>query len=407
MAVNIGLPSGGIENQGWKLYLTSLIMILCAGLVVIVRIWTRFRAVRLGADDYTIVASLCFSIFLSIAIQLAIVHGYGKHKCDLTTEELRTCLMFFWIAQTPYKIVVCLNKTSVLLLYKRIFVTRHFLWLCYSALAIVIGSGIATSASTIFQCVPAEKSWNRAMEGTCIDHSRFWLANAVLNISTDVIVLALPIREISKLHLKLQEKVMIYCLFFLGSIVTATSVLRVTAVANSVRNQQDQTYNFIPRGIFTLIEANLGIICCCLTVLKRPAQRFIMFVTNAATPGSSRGYRRSTNGNSGAIQEVGQERDQIVYLSRNPHQSAASNESIGDGDRSMWVGDIRPLPTQNIPDLRRTSDEKHMVSPVFMEREDSQSSMNSGNLKEDWPRSRTAGITNLVDLRVVAHPICL
>lgn len=58
MVVNLGFPSGGEANQGWKLYLTSLVMILSAGLVVIARIVTRFRAVKLGADDYTIVASL-------------------------------------------------------------------------------------------------------------------------------------------------------------------------------------------------------------------------------------------------------------------------------------------------------------------------------------------------------------
>ena len=58
MAANMGFPSGGEANQGWKLYLTSLIMILSAGLFVIARIVTRLWTVRLKADDYTIIASL-------------------------------------------------------------------------------------------------------------------------------------------------------------------------------------------------------------------------------------------------------------------------------------------------------------------------------------------------------------
>jgi hypothetical protein len=57
MVANIGLPSDGEEDQGWKLYLTSLIMVLCAGLAVIARVYTR-RAGKLKADDYTIIASL-------------------------------------------------------------------------------------------------------------------------------------------------------------------------------------------------------------------------------------------------------------------------------------------------------------------------------------------------------------
>lgn len=58
MLASMGFPSGGEANQGWKLYLTSLIMILSAGIIVIARVVTRFRAAQLGADDYTIVASL-------------------------------------------------------------------------------------------------------------------------------------------------------------------------------------------------------------------------------------------------------------------------------------------------------------------------------------------------------------
>lgn len=235
MAPNMGFPENGVPNQGWKLYLTSLIMVLSAGVFVIMRVVARFQADKLAADDYAIIASLvsetisleakrladnrqAVSIFLSVAIQLAVVHGYGQHQADLTKEQLRTCLKFFWIAQTPYKVVVCLNKTSVILLAKRIFITRNFQWLCIAALAIVISSGIATTFATIFQCVPFEKSWNKKLPGKCIDSSMFWMANAVLNITTDVMVLALPIREVFKLHLKLQEKLLLCGIFMLGGL---------------------------------------------------------------------------------------------------------------------------------------------------------------------------------------------
>ena len=104
------------------------------------------------------------------------------------------------------------------MLYMRVFISRHFKWLCYGALAIVVGSGIATVFATLLQCVPLERSWNKTIDGTCIDSSKFWLANAVLNISTDAVVLVLPIREVFKLLLKLQEKIMLYSVFLLGGL---------------------------------------------------------------------------------------------------------------------------------------------------------------------------------------------
>lgn len=58
MKVNMGFPSEGEPNQGWKLYLTSLMMVLSAGIIVIARIVIRLRVGKLMADDYTILASL-------------------------------------------------------------------------------------------------------------------------------------------------------------------------------------------------------------------------------------------------------------------------------------------------------------------------------------------------------------
>ena len=54
---------------------------------------------------------------------------------------------------------------------------------------------------------------------------------------------------------------------------TLTSILRVTSVSNYLKNKEDITYNFIERGIWTLVEANLGIITACLPVLRQPLGR--------------------------------------------------------------------------------------------------------------------------------------
>lgn len=159
-----------------------------------------------------------FSIVLSVAIQLAVTHGYGKHKADLTPAELREALMWFFIAQTPYKIVVCLNKASVILLYMRIFVTRTFQRIAWGALAIIIGWSIGAVFATIFQCLPIPKSWNKSLDGHCINSDVFWIAYAVMNVLTDVMVLSLPIPQIFKLHLKLRDKFMLYVIFLLGGL---------------------------------------------------------------------------------------------------------------------------------------------------------------------------------------------
>lgn len=55
--------------------------------------------------------------------------------------------------------------------------------------------------------------------------------------------------------------------------VTITSILRAVSVQNSLANKSDTTWNFIDRGIWTLIEANSGIIGACLPALRQPLAR--------------------------------------------------------------------------------------------------------------------------------------
>ena len=82
--------------------------------------------------------------------------------------------------------------------------------------------------------------------------------------------------------------------------VTVTSILRATSVQNSLKNKADITYNFINRGMWTVIEANLGIVSACLPVLKLPMSRLfprLFGSTKKASSGyvapgpSGRGYR--------------------------------------------------------------------------------------------------------------------
>ena len=58
MSYNIGFGTAGKPDQGWKLYITSLIMVLSAGLFVIARIATRIWSRQMGEDDYLVLTSL-------------------------------------------------------------------------------------------------------------------------------------------------------------------------------------------------------------------------------------------------------------------------------------------------------------------------------------------------------------
>lgn len=151
-------------------------------------------------------------------MQLAIKSGYGMHKRDLSKDELHTALKFFFIAQTPYKATVCLNKVAAILLYLRIFISRRFKICAYIVMAIIVAWSIGAIGATIWQCVPIAASWDRSITGTCIKRRRFWVAYAIMNILTDIMVLVLPIPSILHLRLCRRDKVMLIFVFLLGGL---------------------------------------------------------------------------------------------------------------------------------------------------------------------------------------------
>lgn len=140
------------------------------------------------------------------------------HKADLTATELRTALKWFFVAQTPYKVTICLNKVATILLYLRIFITQKFHIVAYSVMGIIIAWSVGAVTSTIFQCVPVAGAWDKTVDATCINSDIFWVAYAVMDILTDLMVLALPLPPIMALQLSMRNKLMICAIFLMGGL---------------------------------------------------------------------------------------------------------------------------------------------------------------------------------------------
>jgi len=122
------------------------------------------------------------------------------------------------MAQPIYKVVIGFNKISILCLYLRIFVDRSFRILCFINLSVVVAFTTGATFATIFQCVPIAASWDKSVEAECTDSTAFWYAWCIINIVTDVAILALPVREVWQLQLPSREKIGLLAVFSLGAL---------------------------------------------------------------------------------------------------------------------------------------------------------------------------------------------
>ncbi|KAJ5171305.1 uncharacterized protein N7500_004088, partial [Penicillium coprophilum] len=319
MPYEIGLSTPDVPNRGFPLWICSVVMVIIAGLFVLSRLAIRFHHSHLGSDDWMILASLVgcprriggldqtltygryaqlFSQTL-IYSKLAVHYGYGKHSKDLTQHDRVTALRWFFGAQLVYKIVIAVNKLSFMCLYLRIFPQRAFRLICYCGLGIITVWGTAYVFLTIFQCKPIASFWDITIKNPkCLNKEGLWMSYSVINIIFDLLILALPIYPLSRLRLQRAKKIGLLVVFGMGAFVCVTTIIRITTLAQSA-SDTDPTSGPIPATIWSVVEANTGIICTCLPVFRHPLQFFFPHLFNSSqqttNPYSQRVARHTTH----------------------------------------------------------------------------------------------------------------
>ncbi|KMQ48424.1 hypothetical protein HL42_0873 [Trichophyton rubrum] len=227
--VDLGRPTADMPSRGFQLWVTDVVVVIVAGVFVAIRLVSRYLRSGIQVDDWTILAALVLSVLFSTTQNVAVGYGFGKHDWDMTDEQEKRSLKWILVAQVLYKLVICLAKVSILLLYLRIFyVHQYFRRICICLVVFTILSGIAFIPPTIWQCSPVEAYWDRSIPHTCLSSFPNWLSYAIINITTDVILLVLPVQQILRLQLTKRDKIALILVFLLGSF-----IYRVTLVAAS------------------------------------------------------------------------------------------------------------------------------------------------------------------------------
>ncbi|KAI0455442.1 hypothetical protein F5B21DRAFT_513945 [Xylaria acuta] len=258
-----------IGDNSRMIYIPSWLFVFLCLLVVGARVWSRkTTGGGLGADDFTIVASLVFAMATDIVALWGCGNGYGQHAANLTEHQRIESFKSFYISQITYKISLNLTKSSILLLYLRIF--SGVRWLkrtCYVLLAVIGSYCVASTVVTIFQCHPIVAAFDKDVANTtCINTKPFWYTNAFFSITTDIIILLIPMPPIYSLQMPRLKKSALISVFALGTFVVVTSILRVTTIEIAV-NSPDLLYE-VKTTMWSIIEMSLAVICACLPQIR-------------------------------------------------------------------------------------------------------------------------------------------
>ncbi|KAI6350726.1 hypothetical protein MCOR25_010441 [Pyricularia grisea] len=230
-------------------------------------------------DDYLAFAAfLMAGIHVWVSIGYMVPHGTGKHVWAGPADAAMVWAIGLFISEMVYTLTLCFVKYSTLCLYWRVFATsnrnRIPIWIL---VGLVTGWGIAILLSSIFQCVPSQSWWQRfdpvnpmpPSEYNCgVDSRNFFIGNSIPTIITDVMIIALPIPYVWSLQMRVAHKIGVLGIFLLGAFVTIISMVRLSYLLQLDLESPDITWNFTNAVIWTNLEGNIAIVCCCLPTLK-------------------------------------------------------------------------------------------------------------------------------------------
>jgi len=141
----------------------------------------------------------------------------GEHEQNVSGPQIVIFLKSLLAVQLIWAASLGATKVSICLFYISIFVIRPFRVAAYYVMAASIAFSLMVIISTLCICRPLAVWWEPALPGGhCGNRNALWLAVGICNISTDLLVLSLPIPIVWKLQVPRVNKVALSGIFGLG-----------------------------------------------------------------------------------------------------------------------------------------------------------------------------------------------
>ncbi|KAK0386812.1 hypothetical protein NLU13_6648 [Sarocladium strictum] len=257
-----------IESRSTEVKVAVTACLALTLIIVILRCIARWTVSnRLWWDDWTTIIATVFFVGLC-SVQLAGARlGFGKHYWNVKPENAPTIFQLFYAAQIQYIIVQVVAKVSILVLFGRIFPATWLQRAVIVCSVFLIAHGSVYMLLIILQCLPVHAVWDRSITAKCLNLTAITVSGAILSIIEDVVIFALPIKEVLMLRLTMQKRIALVLMFSVGSFACVTSIVRLKYIV-TFANSLDSTWDNVDVANWSIIEVACAIICGSLPTLR-------------------------------------------------------------------------------------------------------------------------------------------
>ncbi|KAF2668894.1 hypothetical protein BT63DRAFT_374415 [Microthyrium microscopicum] len=274
------------------------------------RIWLRISKLRkLYLEDYILTLALLVSIALTVDIEFQRRSGSGLHRWQLQSMHLHPgeFLFWLWMSILLYQTTIFLTKLALAFQYYRVFKFR-----VQRIQSLILGLFVTLTyvqvllTTIVFVCRPTKKFWNPELAGTCLPLHVLGPVNGALSVIGNLLLIVLPIPAIGKLNLPKRTKWALSVAFLFGLAECVVSFARLYTLIK-VLSANDMLYYTRYASLWTVAEANVGLMCICIPAFQPLLSRWLPRAfggtnqdstrqTQQMSRGSRSGYERAESG---------------------------------------------------------------------------------------------------------------
>ncbi|KAI0839149.1 hypothetical protein F5Y06DRAFT_28947 [Hypoxylon sp. FL0890] len=265
-------PADGDVNRGPTLLAVFWTEIGISTFFVSLRFYTRSRMGGVGADDWTILATLImYTITLSLCTVL-VHYGLGRHIYYIPVEYQSEIVRWNWIVQPFGILTLPIGKISVVLLLERLmgYTSTRRRWFLWVNMALFTASMIASSILSYAQCNPPRALWSQVAGAVCLDptiQANFALFTCAYSSFLDFTLALIPITFVWKLRMSTQKKVGLCFLLGMGVLSGICAAIKA-AQSTELGIREDVSWALFSLYAWSASEIFLNIVCACVPTLK-------------------------------------------------------------------------------------------------------------------------------------------
>ncbi|KAJ8109483.1 hypothetical protein OPT61_g7428 [Boeremia exigua] len=248
----------------------GIIGMVIATTLLLIRVYTKVVLVKkMTSDDWCLILAWIFAMPVqSLIVYRAPTGLIGIHAWELTGHQLNTIARITLTTTVLYSPALAFAKLSFLCFYLYLNPATGFRTGVYFTMFVVVGSCVGIVVSLLAACNPFSRNIDVTVkDGQCLNKASLYIATGVLNIITDIMVIALPIPMVLGLQMSKSRKVMLVMLFSVGSITCITSAVRV-ALLPPMLTSKDSSWDTVYPSLWILIEASLIVITGTLPTMR-------------------------------------------------------------------------------------------------------------------------------------------